>query len=471
MIHSLAARRPCPSRSMRRLCGLLFCVLLLSFGCARPVTPPRPSPPPPPPVVEKPSFEPLSAAQALERARQMHASTQGLRSWRDLEPGLKANLAYVSGKPAGAYAVERPGLKLTWGAMRQTLEDLLQALPYLDEDPALLAQLFAWFPLEQNTQVTGYYEPLLEGSLEPDPRYPYPLYRYPPDLLEVDLSDFNLRWKNEKNKLYYRMTKNGIKPYFSREDIDFKGALKGRGLELAWVKDRVDLYFLQIQGSGRLLLPDGATKRILYANKNGRDLHMLGGTLINRGYLTRDEASAPRIKQFVRENPQLAQELLAVDKSYVFFRLSDVPVIVGAMNKPLTPMSSIAVDPSRVPLGATLAMSVPLPVPKSGGPTRLSGLMMAQDTGGAIKGNHVDLFFGFGAYADFCAGRMNNPGQLHILVSRRAMGLLPAGQQPDALSPGQPTLDLEQPGSGQGSGQYGGQGNGQGAPAQEHGPQ
>jgi len=464
MIHSLAPRRPCPSRSMRRLCGLFFCVLLLSFGCARPIAPPRPSPPPPPPpVVEKPSFEPLSAAQALERARQMHASTQGLRSWRDLEPGLKANLAYVSGKPAGAYAVERPGLKLTWGAMRQTLEDLLQALPYLDEDPALLAQLFAWFPLEQNTLVTGYYEPFLEASLEPDPAYPYAVYGHPGDLLKVDLGEFHPRWKGQK--LYYRMQKNGIKPYYSRGDIDFGGALKNKGVEIAWVKDRIDLYFLQIQGSGRLILPDGSVTHVLYADQNGRERHMLGGTLIRRGYMTRDEASMPRIRSFVQQNPKLTKELLSEDMSYVFFRLAEKGPF-GSMGKILTPMSSIAVDRSQVPLGAALAMSVPLPAPKSGGPTRLSGLMMAQDTGGAIVGNHVDLFCGSGAYAEFVSGRMKNPGQLHILVSRRAMGLLPAGQQPDAQAPGQGPLDLEQPGSGQGNGQYGVQGNGRNGSAQ-----
>jgi len=403
---------------------LLLFALALAFGCARPAPVPVP-PPPPPPVVEKPSYEPLSPAQALERARQMHPSTQGLGSWRELAPGLKSSLAYVSGKPAGALAVDRPGLSLTWEAMRQTLEDLLAALPYLDEDPALLAQVFAWYPLEQNTLVTGYYEPFLEASLEPNPAFPYAVYGHPKDLLTTDLGEFHPRWKGQK--LHYRMTQNGIKPYFSRGDIDFKGALKDKGAEIAWVKDRIDLYFLQIQGSGRLILPDGSIKHVLYAEKNGRELAMLGRTVINRGYLTREEASAPRIKSFVQQNPQLAKELLSADLSYVFFRLSDHGPY-GSMGKLLTPMSSIAVDRSLVPLGAALAMSVPLPAPKSGGPARLSGLMMAQDTGGAIVGNHVDLFCGSGPYAEFVSGRMKNPGQLFVLVSRRALESLPAPQ-------------------------------------------
>lgn len=371
---------------------------------------------------------------ALERVRQMHPSTQGLSSWRDLAPGLKSSLAYVSAKPAGGIAVDRPGLKLTWEAMRQTLEDLLAALPFLDEDPALLAQVFAWYPVEQNTLVTGYYEPFLEASLEPNPAYPYAIYGAPKDMLSVDLGEFHSRWKGQK--LHYRMTQNGIKPYHSRGDIDFKDALKEKGVALAWVKDRIDLYFLHIQGSGRLILPDGSIKHVLYADKNGRELAMLGRTVINRGYLTRDEASMPRIKSFVQQNPHLAKELLSADQSYVFFRLSDVGPY-GSMGKLLTPMSSIAVDRSLVPLGAALAMTVPLPTPKSGGPARLSGLMMAQDTGGAIVGNHVDLFCGSGAYAEFVSGRMKNPGQLHVLVSRRALESLPASNDAAVAQPAQ----------------------------------
>jgi len=455
MTFRLPARPHFPAHPACRAFGLLLCVLFLAWGCARPVPPP-PAPPAPPPVV-KPAFGPLTMDQALERVRQMHASTQGLSSWRDLEPGLKGSLAYASAKPAGAAAVDRPGLKLTWGALRQTLEDLLAALPFLDDDPALLAQVFAWYPLEQNTLVTGYYEPLLEASLEPDPNYPYALYGPPSDLLVTDLGEFHSRWKGQK--LFYRMGKNGIKPYHSRGDIDFHGALKGKGAELAWVKDRVDLYFLHIQGSGRLILPDGSIKHVLFANKNGRELAMLGRTVINRGYLTRDEASMPRIRSFVQQNPKLAQELLSADQSYVFFRLADKGPY-GSMGNILTPMSSIAVDRSLVPLGAALAMSVPLPAPKSGGPARLSGLMMAQDTGGAIVGNHVDLFCGAGAYAEFVSGRMKNPGQLHLLVSRRALESLPAQPGEDAVFP--------ENGQKNGNGRYSGSGQ---RPGNGSGPQ
>ena len=428
----------------RWLCAVLLLALALAIGCAKPAPPPPPAPRPP--VVERPRYEPLTMAQALERARQMHPSTQGMNSWRDLEPGLRSSLAYVSRKPAGGLAVDRPGLKLTWEAMRLTLEDLLAALPFLDEDPALLAQVFAWHPLEQDTLVTGYYEPFLEASLTPNPAYPYAIYGVPKDLLTADLGQFHPRWKGQK--LHYRMVKDGIKPYHARSDIDFGGALEDKGTVLAWVKDRVELYFLQIQGSGRLILPDGSIKHVLYAEKNGRELAMLGRTMINRGHLTRDEASAPRIKSFVQQNPHLAQELLSADKSYVFFRLADHGPY-GSMGKLLTPLGSIAVDTTLVPLGAALAMSVPLPTPKSGGPSRLSGLMLAQDTGGAIKGNHVDLFCGSGQYAEFVSGRMKNPGQLHVLVSRRAMASLPA----PGLSPAELPAVFGEPANGQTGGQ------------------
>lgn len=420
MISSAAPRRTAPARTLGRLCGLLCCVALLAWGCAKapvPTAPPRPAPVAPP-VVQAPSFEPLPHEQALALARRMSPATQGLRSWRDLEPGLKSSLAYVRRKPAASVAFSRPGLSVTWGAMRQTLEDLLAALPYLDDDPALLAQVFDWYPLEQNTLVTGYYEPYLEASLTPDPQYPYPLYGRPADMLEVDLGEFHPRWRGQV--LRYRMQKKGIKPYYSREDIDFAGALRGKGDELAWVKDRVELYFLQIQGSGRLILPDGEVKHVLYADKNGRELNMLGRTIIKRGYLKPSEASMPRIREFVREHPDLTESLLSADKSYVFFKLADTGPF-GSMGKLLTPMASVAVDRSRVPLGAALAMSVPLPTPQSGGPTSLSGLVMAQDTGGAIVGNHVDLFCGSGPYAEYVSGRMKNPGALNLLVSRRAL--------------------------------------------------
>lgn len=400
----------------------LLMAVLAAIGCAKPAPLPVPPPPPPvPPKIVEPAYGPLTDRQALEQARQMDPSTQGLRSWRELAPGLKASLSYVSRKPAAEVAVERPGLSVTWEALRLTLEDLLAALPYLDDDPALLAQVFAWYPLDRDTLVTGYYEPYLEASLEPDSAYPYPVYGRPRDLLTVDLGDFHPRWRGQK--LHYKMGKNGITPYHDRGDIDFGKALAGKGAEIAWVKNRVDLYFLQIQGSGRLILPDGSVKHVLYAEKNGRELAMLGRTIINRGHLTRNEASAPRIREFMEKNPQLEQELLSADKSYVFFRLADSGPY-GSMGKLLTPMGSIAVDRKLVPLGAALAMSVPLPAPKSGGPQRLSGLALAQDTGGAIKGNHVDLFCGSGPYAEFVSGRMKNPGQLHLLLSRRALGAL-----------------------------------------------
>ena len=433
MTKPLSGRTPLAAPACLRLFGLLFFALALAlvWGCARPVAPP---PPPPPVKAARPWYEPLSVDEALARVAQMHPSSQGFTSWRDLEPGLKANLAYVSARPASQAAVDRPGLRLTWGALRLTLEDLLAALPYLDGDPALLARVFTWFPAQpEQTLVTGYYEPFLEASLEPDPAYPYAIYGRPKDMLTLDLGEFHSRWKG--HKLQYRLTQNGIKPYHSRGEIDFGGALKGKETPLAWVKDRIDLYFLHIQGSGRLVLPDGSVKHVLYADKNGRDLAMLGRTVIRRGFLTRDEASMPRIRSFVQQNPHLAKELLSEDLSYVFFRLSDVGPF-GSMASLLTPLGSIAVDRSQIPLGAALAMSTPLPVPPQGGPGRLSGIMLAQDTGGAITGEHVDLFCGSGPYAEYVAGRMKNPGVLHILVSRRALAELPPPTANGESAPG-----------------------------------
>ena len=226
MTKPLSGRSPLAAPASLRPLGLLLFALALAlvWGCAKPVVPP---PPPPPAKAERPWYAPLSVDEALARVAQMHPSTQGFKSWRDLEPGLRANLAYVSARPASQPAVDRPGLKLTWGALRLTLEDLLAALPYLDSDPSLLARVFIWFPAQpEQTLVTGYYEPFLEASLEPDPAFPCAIYGRPKDMLTVDLGEFSSRWKGQQ--LRYRQTKNGIKPYYTRGEIDFGGALKGK---------------------------------------------------------------------------------------------------------------------------------------------------------------------------------------------------------------------------------------------------
>jgi membrane-bound lytic murein transglycosylase A len=240
----------------------------------------------------------------------------------------------------------------------------------------------------QEPLFTGYFEPELRGSRYQTGRYRYPVYRLPPDVV------------------------SGA-PYLTRQDIT-EGALVGRGLEIAWVDDPVELFFLQVQGSGRIRLDNGSTIRIGYAGHNGRDYRSIGQELIRRGVYDAHQVSARVIQNWVRRNPVEGSELLNFNPSYVFFReLPRLPADkgpIGAMNRSITTMRSIAVDPKFVTLGA------PVWVEKEG-ETPLHRLMIAQDTGSAIKGaQRADIFFGTGDLAGEEAGKIRDPGRMIVLM-------------------------------------------------------
>lgn len=393
---------------------LIGLVMTLVFGCAGPKKH-IPAPSITETVLKKiVGYERIKSQRLDKVIAGLNPSSQGVESFAALAPALEKSLAYVSKRPAEGLAVSVKGLRLTWGQLRITLEDLVARLPLIDQDRSVLGRDFVWYAFKPNTLITGYYEPLIEASRDKDPAYPYPLYRVPDDMLRADLGRFHPRWKGQK--LYYRMTENGIKPYYDREDIDFKGALANKGLELAWAKNLVDVFFLHIQGSGRLNFKDGTVKHILYAGKNGRQYVSLGRVLINKGYMTKDQVSMQSIRSFLESRPDIMHELLAENPSYVFFRLADQGPF-GAMGCSLTPMVSIAVDRRYVPFGAVMAMTAGLPGTLDG----FAGLVTAQDTGGAIKKDHIDLFCGSGPKAEYLAGHMDDRGKLRLLVSKRAL--------------------------------------------------
>ena len=216
-------------------------------------------------------------------------------------------------------------------------------------------------------------------------------------------------------------------PWLTRRDILTSDIMKNRGLEIAWVDDPVELFFLQIQGSGRVRLPDGQYMRVGYGGANGHPYRSIGVELVRRGVFKAHQVSAQVIRNWVRRNPQAGQELLFHNPSYVFFReVSQVPAErgpLGAMNRSITTMRTIAVDPAFHPMGA------PVWIEKDGdGPMRR--LMIAQDTGSAIKGaQRADIFFGTGDEAGEAAGRLRDPGRIVTLLPiQRAYALLPEGQ-------------------------------------------
>lgn len=265
---------------------------------------------------------------------------------------------------------------------------------------------------------TGYYEPLLRGSRNRDDTYRYPLYRRPADLVSVDLGQFDPELKGRR--IGGRVQDGRLVPYADRAAID-RGALNGRGLELLWVDDSVDRFFLEIQGSGQVRLPDGAIVRVGYADQNGRPYRAIGKDLIEIGAIPREQMSMQAIREWLEANPREAPGVMARNPSVVFFtELKDLAAAdgpLGAQGVPLTPGRSLAVDRKFLPLGAPIWLDTTAPTP--GGDQPLRRLVIAQDTGGAIRGPvRGDLFWGAGPEAEHLAGHMKSPGRLYLLLPR-----------------------------------------------------
>lgn len=302
----------------------------------------------------------------------------------------------------------------TWADLRATLEHLRDISPRLQTDPDVLTRDFTWREVQPEPLVTGYYEPEIEASLVPDPAYPVPIFGLPKGLKSADLGAFHPRWAGQT--LFYRIEGSAIAPFYSRAEIDSAGALDATDAPIAWTKSRVDVFFLQVQGSGRLRLPDGTVRHILYAGKNGWDYVSLGKVMIERGLIARQDMSMQRLRAYLYAHPDEAQNLMNTNPSYVFFRLADFGPL-GSMGQTLTPMVSLATDSAFLPLGTVLAMELDLPRLR-GASERTSLLGLPQDRGGAIKGSRLDLFCGAGLDAEFLAGHLQNHGRVFLLLKK-----------------------------------------------------
>ena len=279
--------------------------------------------------------------------------------------------------------------------------------------------------------ITGYYGPELPGSRIRTERFRYPLYQQPDDLLIVDLDD--VYPELSQYRLRGRVVGNRVVPYFDREAID-DGDDRLAGHELFWVEDPVELFFLHIQGSGRIRLPDGQLVMVNYANQNGHPYRSIGKLLLERKAMTRDQMSMQNIRRWVEENPKAGRQLLAENPSYIFFR--ELPAEFrsppGALGVPLTARRSLAVDPRTIPLGAPVFLATTFP----GSEEPLKQLMVAQDTGGAIKGQvRADFFWGMGNQAGQIAGRMKQPGRLWVLLPREPAEDDPLQSKLEAVEP------------------------------------
>lgn len=264
---------------------------------------------------------------------------------------------------------------------------------------------------------TGYFEVALKGSRRASQKNPVPLYGRPNDLIMVDLGQFRDEFKGRQ--IAGRIEGNQLIPYPARRDID-NGALGNRAPILAWVSDPIDAFFLHVQGSGRVDLDEGGVLRIGYDAQNGRPYTAIGKQLIDRGALTRETVSMQSIRAWMAAHPNDAAALMAENPSYVFFRELKGPGPIGAEGVALTPGRSLAVDRAYIPLGLPLWLDAMQPNPDPAGPDlRLQRLMVAQDTGGAIRGAvRGDVFWGYGAVAAEVSGRMKHQGRYWLLLPK-----------------------------------------------------
>ncbi len=263
---------------------------------------------------------------------------------------------------------------------------------------------------------TGYYEAALRGALTQGGVYQTPLYKRPDDLVLVGLGEFKKNWKGKR--LAGRLENGQLVPYASRSEID-AGKLRGKNLELVWVDDPVDAFFLHIQGSGRVVFADGSTMRVGYDGHNGHDYTSIGRILIDRGEVSKEEMSMQAIRSWLAAHPDKGQELMRENSSFIFFRELKDDGPIGAQGVALTPGRSLAIDKRFLPLGLPLYLhTFTDPVT----PNPISRLVVAQDTGGAIKGVvRGDVFWGFGEEAAMRAGKMKETGSFFALLPANSL--------------------------------------------------
>jgi membrane-bound lytic murein transglycosylase A len=264
---------------------------------------------------------------------------------------------------------------------------------------------------------TGYYEPLLDGARVKGGVNETPLLRRPPDLVMVQLGLFRPEWRGER--IAGRVVDGNLRPYPSRAEIE-RGALDQDRLALYWVADPVDAFFLQVQGSGKVRLPDGTLVNLGYDGQNGQPYVSIGKLLIERGELTRQQVSLDAIKEWIRAHPEQGKKLLDDNPSYVFFREIKGATPLGAEGAVLTAGRSLAVDRAFLPLGVPIWLDV------RNDDQALRRLVIAQDTGGAIRGPvRGDFYWGFGREAERAAGSMKGHGRYFLLLPKKGAAVLP----------------------------------------------
>lgn len=402
---------------------LIVSVISLINGCSRQI----PTPENLPNAKEVSAFS-SDAMVLVDESFQYHLKGDDLTS-RSLKQALLYSMDYLK--------KINPDTQFRYGKLTYTAEEIVkshqlfiqlisQKRQYLD----LIKTLEAGYYLFQSSanhgsqvMFTGYYEPIFPGSLQQSEEYNVPVYSLPENLIVLDLGRFRDSLLNRT--IVYRMENEEVRPYFTRQQIMEQGVLSGKNLEIAWMRDPVDLFFMQVQGSGILQLENGSKLRLSYNGANGQPYSSIGKLLVDEGWMALEEVSMESIRAFIVNHPDLRERILYHNKSYTFFEIDeDVRGPKGNINVPLTQNRSIATDANIFPKGALAYIAADMPVYngtwKDTSTEPFARFVAIQDTGGAIKGpGRVDLFWGNGTLAEKSAGRMRSFGKLYILVAKK----------------------------------------------------
>lgn len=411
-----------------------FALLLLALGataCSPRLVPPSTQHPAPvkpaPPTMVKPAPKPTPSTPApIAVAPGPNARTLGLIA------ATAPQLDETSARRAlGAFRISCPSLIRRNDQSGLTrAEDwkpaCAAAASWADNDAArfFTDQLEPAQVGDGKALATGYYEPEIAGSRDARPGYAVPIYKRPPELVEIDLGAFSDSLKGKK--IRGQVSGATFIPFADRSAIE-TGALAGRGLELGWAADPVELFFLQVQGSGRLRLPDGSVMRIGYDGQNGRDYTGIGKLMADRGLLGAGQTSMQGIMAWLRAHPEEGTAIMRENRSWVFFREITGAGPIGALGLPVTGQASVAADPAYIPLGAPVLLITDR--------SEANAIWVAQDTGGAIKGsNRFDTFWGAGEQARTIAGGMYARGSAILWLPKGTTARL-AQEKADAAAP------------------------------------
>ncbi|MFH1156020.1 MAG: MltA domain-containing protein [Pseudomonadota bacterium] len=378
------------------------------------------APKPEPPVTAETSLRKLAASR--------YPGFQDTGDREDFKRAIRQSLLYLSRVP-GNRSFRFDGDTVNTLHVQRSLETLLAFLETgpsnsdLDRFVRDRYDVYEAVGAGENHEVmfTGYYEPTVYGSLTPDDEYRYPLLSQPRDLLTLDLSRFSDKFAGEATIMARVNEKNEVVPYYSRKEINAHTSFQAD--PLVWLNDRTDRFFLEIQGSGQVILKQGGSMRVHYHTKNGHPYRSIGRYLIDAGEIPKEEMSMQAIRRWLDNNPERAEEVFNTNPSYVFFKIEQGGPY-GSLGVEITPMRSIATDRTLFPRACLCFIETQVPVrqdlkePDSW--EHFSGFVMNQDTGGAIRGaGRADLFYGNDAYAEFGAGHMNHAGNMYFLILKQ----------------------------------------------------